>query len=134
MEHKSFQTILALGGTALTYFLGGWDVILKALVFFAVVDFVTGWGSAWVNKKLQSGVGSKGIARKVGMFIVVGVASILDNTTGLAEPILRTVTIWFYIANEGLSILENIGEMGVPLPKPVMSALTAIKDKAETSE
>src|SRR5690606_40920172 len=98
LERESlFKAATAALGTAATYLCGGWDAVFKALVVLACMDYVTGWAAAWVHGRLSSDAGRRGIARKVGMFVVVAVGNILDQLGGLGEPILRTVAIWWYI-------------------------------------
>ena len=116
---------LALAGAATggVYLFGAWDIILQALVAMVVIDYITGVMAAYVEKSLNSEIGMKGIIRKVCIFLMVAVANILDISTGLDEPYLRTAVIWFFIANEGLSALENMGRLGVPLPEFLRQSL-----------
>jgi len=111
--------------------LGGWDAVLVALVVLVVIDYVAGVMSAFVDKRLDSAIGVRGIAKKVGMFLLVALAAIIDQSAGLDAPILRTVTIWFLIANEGLSITENLAGLGVPIPPALLTALDRLRDKGE---
>ena len=127
MEYVRY--IMAVVGTALNYLLGGWEAALVALVAFVVLDFITGVLAAFVNKKLDSRLGAKGIVHKVGVFVVVGVANVLDGILGLPDPMLRQMAIWFYIATEGMSILENIGAAGAPIPPVIRQALERLKDE-----
>ena len=113
---QAIKLILAGAATGGVYLFGAWDLILKALIAMVVIDYITGVMAAYVEKSLSSEVGMKGIIRKVCIFLMVAVANILDISTGLDEPYLRTAVIWFFIANEGLSALENMGRLGVPLP------------------
>jgi len=122
----------ALVGGAITAALGGWDLALEILVLFVVLDYVTGLAAAWYEKKLNSHIGFRGIARKVLLFVPVAVAYALDQALG--QDILRSLAIWFYMANEGLSILENLGRAGVPIPAPLKTALEQLKKKGEGSE
>jgi toxin secretion/phage lysis holin len=124
-----WKAFIAAGGTAAIYLWGGWDVVFTALVVLACMDYVTGWAAAWVHRRLSSDIGRRGIAKKVGMFVVVAVCNILDQLGGLGEPILRTVAIWWYLANEALSIVENLGEVGVPIPGRLRQALAVLRDK-----
>ena len=130
MERESVaKTVIAALGTAATYLWGGWDAVFTALVVLACMDYVTGWAAAWVHGRLSSDVGRRGIARKVGMFVVVAVCNILDQLGGLGEPILRTVAIWWYIGNEALSVVENLSEIGVPIPGRLRQALAVLRDR-----
>src|SRR5690606_14744238 len=110
------KTVIAALGTAATYLWGGWDLVFTALVVLACLDYVTGGAAAWVLGRLSSDIGRRGIAKKVGMFVVISVGHIMDQLGGLGEPILRTVAIWWYIGNEALSVVENLSEIGVPIP------------------
>jgi toxin secretion/phage lysis holin len=124
-EHGSeiLKLILAGAGTGGIYLFGAWDVILKALIALVVIDYITGVMAAFVEKTLNSEIGTKGIIKKVCIFLMVAIANIVDIATGLDEPYLRTAVIWFFIANEGLSALENMGRLGVPLPEFLRQAL-----------
>lgn len=124
-----WKAFIAAVGTAATYLWGGWDAVFAALVVLACMDYVTGWAAAWVHGRLSSDAGRRGIAKKVGMFVVVAVCNILDQLGGLGEPILRTVAIWWYLANEALSIIENLGEVGVPIPGRLRQALAVLRDR-----
>src|SRR5690606_19339837 len=130
LERESlFKAATAALGTAATYLWGGWDAVFTALVVLACMDYVTGWVAAWVHGRLSSDAGRLGIAKKVGMFVVVSVGHILDQLGDLGEPILRTVAIWWYLANEALSIVENLGEIGVPIPGRLRQALAVLRNK-----
>jgi len=119
----AFRLGLAGLGTMGVYLFGGWDAILKALIALVAIDFVTGVLAAYTERKLNSDVGYMGIIRKVCIFLMVAVAQIIDTSSGLGEPLLRTAVIMFFIANEALSAIENMGRMGVPLPEPLKAAL-----------
>ena len=130
MERESItKTVIAALGTAATYLWGGWDAVFLALVTLACMDYVTGWAAAWVHGRLSSDAGRRGIAKKVGMFMVVAVCNIVDQLGGLGDPILRTVAIWWYIGNESLSVVENLGEVGVPIPGRLRQALAVLRDR-----
>ncbi|MCX7829240.1 MAG: phage holin family protein [Thermanaerothrix sp.] len=120
--------LAGLGGLATALF-GGWDVYLKVLVAFMVLDYLTGVIAAYQEKKLDSNVGWKGITRKALIFVIVALAHLLD--TALGQELFRGLVIWFYIANEGLSVVENLGRAGVPIPAPLRAALESLKQKAE---
>ena len=133
MERESIaKTVITALGTAATYLWGGWDSVFTALVTLACMDYVTGWAAAWVHGRLSSDAGRRGIAEKVGMFVVVAVCNILDQLGDLGEPILRTVAIWWYISNEALSIVENLGEVGVPIPGRLRQALAVLRDRHDS--
>ncbi len=95
--------------------MGGWDTTLKVLVIIAAIDYITGVFAAGYNGELKSKVGFKGIAKKVVLFLLVGVAAQLDSAFG-SNSAIREATIFFFIGNELLSLLENAGRMGIPLP------------------
>ncbi|NCB63223.1 MAG: holin [Clostridia bacterium] len=127
-------------GSVLANLLGGWDVALQVLVFFMAADYLTGIVVAAVFKKspkseggaLESHAGFKGLCRKGGILLLVFVAAKLDELTGAAY--IRTAVCLFFVANEGLSILENLGLMGVPLPVFLKNMLEAMRDKADGGE
>ena len=124
----------AIGGT-LGWFLGGLDGFLYALIAFVAVDYITGVLRAIVEKKLSSRVGAQGIAKKVAIFLVVGVAHLLDTyVLGGTGAVLRTAVIFFYIANEGVSLLENTTAIGLPVPEKLKDVLVQLhgKDGGET--
>ena len=118
----------AVGGLIAQIY-GRWDGILTALVFLVVVDYLTGWIKALANKKLSSEVGFKGIAKHIFIFLIVAIACVLQDNLADELP-LREITIIFYIANEGLSILENVGEF-VKLPDGLKQFLIQIRDKSK---
>lgn len=120
----------AIGGW-LGYFLGGCDGLIIALVIFVAVDYLTGVMCAIVDKKLSSEVGFKGICRKVLIFLLVGVANILDVEVIGTGSILRTAVIFFYLSNEGISLLENAAHLGLPIPSKLKAALEQLHDRAE---
>ncbi len=122
----------ALGGW-LGYFLGGCDGLLYALLVFVVIDYITGVMCAVSDKKLSSAVGFRGICRKVLIFLLVGLAHILDMQVLHQEGILRTAVIFFFLANDGLSIVENAAHLGLPVPKPLKDVLEQLHDRAEKS-
>ena len=112
--------------TALVYFLGGWDIALQILLTVIIIDYISGVCRAIYNKKLNSKVGLKGIVKKVGYLLIVMLAVILDKIMGNTGAI-RTLVIYFFVANEGISILENWGDMGLPLPQKIFEVLEQLK-------
>ena len=123
----------AIGGW-LGYFLGGCDGLLIALVVFVAVDYVTGVMCAISDKKLSSEVGFKGICRKVLIFLLVGIANILDVQVIGTGSVLRTAVIFFYLSNEGVSLLENAAHLGLPVPEKMKEILEQLHDRAEKEE
>lgn len=128
---NKMQFVIAAIGGWLGYFLGGCDGLLYALVAFVVIDYITGVMCAVVDKKLSSEVGFRGICKKVLIFLMVGIANILDVHVIGTGSVLRTAAIFFYISNEGVSLLENASHMGLPVPKKVKDVLEQLHDRAE---
>ena len=122
----------AVGGW-LGYFLGGCDGLLYALVVFSVLDYLTGIMCAILDHKLSSSVGFKGIFRKVLIFALVGVGHVLDQQVIGNGSILRTAVIFFYLSNEGISLLENASYLGLPIPEKLKVVLEQLHDRAEKS-
>lgn len=125
------KAILAAIGGYLAWFLGGFDGILIALCVFALVDYLTGVVAAIIEKKLSSQIGSRGIAKKILMFFLVGVAAVLDAYVLGGESPVREVVIVFYIANEGISIIENSARLGLPVPKKLIDVLEQLKSQGD---
>ena len=119
-------TILCTGAT---YLFGGWDVALGVLISFMAIDYLTGVVNAVADKKLSSQIGFKGLAKKLFVVLMLVVAVMLDRLINGGQWIFRTLVAYFYIANEGISILENIARLGVPIPQKVLDVLAQIKDK-----
>lgn len=125
------QAVFAGVGGWLGYFLGGWDGLLIALIIFVVIDYITGVMGAIADKKLSSEVGFKGICRKVIIFLLVGIAQIIDINIIKTGSVLRTAVIFFYLSNEGVSILENAAHLGLPIPEKLKMVLEQLHDRAE---
>lgn len=126
----AIRYLVAAVGAAITAALGGWDLALRVLVAFVIIDYLTGVIAAWYERRLDSQVGMRGIARKVLLFVPVALAHWLDQLVG--GTVLRSLAIWFYIANEGLSVTENLGRAGIPIPAVLMQALVQLKHKGDT--
>lgn len=120
----------ALGGV-LGWFLGGADGFLYALIAFVVIDYITGVMCAVVDKKLSSAVGFKGIFRKVLIFTLVGVGNILDVYVLQDGHVLRMAVIFFYLSNEGVSLLENTVHLGLPVPEKLKEVLAQLHNRDE---
>lgn len=131
---NTIQLIFTAIGGWLGWFLGGRDGLLFALVAFVVVDYITGVMCAVGDKTLSSEVGFKGICRKVLIFLLVGVANILDVQVIGTGSILRTAVIFFYISNEGVSLLENAGHLGLPIPEKMKAVLEQLHDRAKNTD
>lgn len=114
-------------GTVLTYLFCSWDKALIALIVFMVLDYVTGVLNGWYHKKLSSNTGLHGLARKGIILVVLIVANVLDRLLNNGTWVFRSLVCYFYIANEGLSIIENCAYMGLPIPSKVKDALIQLK-------
>ncbi len=133
-EKNMFNFVLAVLGTGFTYALGGWDKCFIILVSLMAVDYVTGVIAAVIAGKVDSEVGFKGILRKAAILLVIIVATQLDRLLNEGTWVFRTLVCYFYIANEGISILENVGKCGIPLPQKLVNALVQLKNKGEGEE
>lgn len=131
---NTIQLVFSAVGGWLGYFLGGCDGLLYALIAFVVIDYITGVMCAIINKQLSSEVGFKGIFRKVLIFLLVGIANIIDVQVIGTGAVLRTAVIFFYISNEGVSLLENAGHLGLPIPEKIKTVLEQLHDRAENGK
>lgn len=128
---NSIQVAFAAVGGWLGWFLGGADGLVYALIAFVVIDYITGVMCAVVDKRLSSAVGFKGICKKVLIFLLVGVANILDVYVIGDGSVLRTAAIFFYISNEGVSLLENAAHLGLPVPESIKNVLEQLHNRSE---
>lgn len=117
-------------GYLLIFLLGGWDIALQCLLIAISLDYVSGLIKAYSTKTLSSRIGFRGLLKKVGLLIVVMIGVIIDKVTG-GTGAVRTLVIYYFVANEGLSIIENLGVAGVPIPKSIKKALKALKNTEE---
>ncbi|MGN0181210.1 MAG: holin family protein [Candidatus Ornithomonoglobus sp.] len=131
---NTMQIILAAVGGWLGYFLGGCDGLVYALILFVAADYVTGVMCAVVDKRLSSEIGFKGICKKVLIFVLVGLANILDVQIIGTGSVLRTAVIFFYISNEGVSLLENAAHLGLPVPEKLKDILQQLNEKSEEND
>ena len=131
---NTIQLAFAAVGGWLGYFLGGCDGLLYALLAFVVIDYITGVMYAIADKNLSSEVGFKGICRKVLIFLLVGIANVLDVQVIGTGSVLRTAVIFFYISNEGVSLLENASHLGLPVPEKIKTVLEQLHDRAESED
>ena len=131
---NTMQFIFTVLGGWLGYFLGGCDGLLIALVAVVSIDYVTGVMCAVNEKNLSSRVGFKGICRKILIFALVGVANLIDVQVIQTGSILRTAVIFFYLSNEGVSLLENAAHLGLPIPKKLKAVLEQLHDKHNKEE
>ena len=120
---NTIQMIVAVLGGYIGYFLGGWDGFLYALVAFVVIDYITGLMVAVLENRLSSAVGFRGIFKKVVLFSLVSVGHIIDSRLIQSEGVIRTAVIFFYLSNEGISILENTAKIGLPFPEKLKAVL-----------
>ena len=128
------QVVIAGIGGWLGWFLGGCDGLLYALIAFVVIDYITGVKCAVVYKNLSSEVGFRGIFKKVLIFLLVGIGHLLDAQVIGTGSVVRTAVIFFYISNEGVSLLENAGHLGLPIPSKIKVVLEQLHERAEREE
>jgi len=128
---KLFYTAVC---TAIAYIFGGMDTMLSILLIFMTIDFISGFIKAWILKEFDSSKFYIGGVKKIGILLIVAVAAQLDLLIAIDGAALRTVAVSYYIANEGFSILENWGAMGLPLPESIKNALAKLRkdDKNES--
>ena len=122
------KTVVAVGGATASFLFGGWSSLLSILLAFVVIDYISGITAAGLRGELNSEVGLVGIAKKVAIFGVVAVGHLVDTALGDAH-LFRDAAIFFYLANEVLSILENIGRIGVPVPEKLKNAVEVLRQK-----
>ena len=131
---ERFNLLIAGIGTFLTWLFGAWDIALMVLVCFMVLDYLTGLIKAYLTKKLSSNIGLHGIARKSVILIVLIMSVMLDRILNSGTWVFRSLVCYFYIANEGLSILENCSVIGLPIPNRIQEALEQLKSRENESE
>ena len=131
---NTIQLMFTAVGGWLGWFLGGCDGLLYALIAFVVIDYITGVMCAINDRKLSSEVGFRGICRKVLIFLMVGIANILDVNVIGTGSVLRTAVIFFYISNEGVSLMENAAHLGLPVPEKIKVVLEQLHNRAEDKE
>lgn len=131
MEHIGtyFKITVSALGTVITYLFGGWSSLLGILLTFVVIDCITGWMAARIDGKLSSSVGFKGIAKKIMIFAFVAIAHLID--VALGTEIFMIAAIYFYLANELLSITENAGRMGADFPPAIKNAIEILSEKGD---
>ena len=124
------NSVIAFICTGLVYLLGGFDVALTCLLIAIVLDYVSGIIRSFIKKDLSSKVGFRGVVKKVSILLVVMLAVLVDRVTGETGTI-RTLVIYYFVANEGLSILENLGQAGIPIPQTIKKALKSLKKESK---
>ena len=130
----NIQIVIAAIGAVVGGFIGGVDGFMYTLIAFVIIDYVTGIMCAIVEKNLDSEVGARGIFKKVLIFLLVGIANMIDVNVIGQDAILRTAVIFFYLSNEGVSILENAGRLGLPIPKKLKAVLAQLREEDEEEE
>ena len=120
---KYFNGIVAIIATFFTYLFGSWDLALQVLIVFMVLDYVTGVLYAFISNQLNSEVGFKGLVKKLMILVVLIIGVMLDRILGTGNWVFRTLVCYFYIANEGSSLLENVANIGIPIPNKIRNAL-----------
>lgn len=131
---NTIQLIFTATGGWLGWFLGGCDGPLYALIAFVAIDYITGVMCAVIDHRLSSEVGFKGIFKKVLIFLLVGTANILDVQVIGTGCVLRTAVIFFYISNEGVSLLENAAYLGLPVPEKIKTVLEQLHSRSESED
>lgn len=131
---NTIQLIFTAVGGWLGWFLGGCDGLLYTLLVFVVLDYITGIMCAITDHKLSSEVGFRGIFRKVLIFALVGIGHVLDANVIGTGSVLRTAVIFFYLSNEGVSLVENAAHLGLPVPEKLKAVLEQLHDRAEKEE
>ena len=126
-----FKNIMAAVCTLISFLFGNMEGMLIALIALIILDYISGVIAAAVEKRLSSAVGAKGIAKKIFMLLIVALANIVDINVIGDGHVLKTVTIVFYICNECISLIENAGRIGVPVPKKLLDVLEQLKNKDE---
>ena len=124
------QIVLAAVGGSVGWFLGGCDGLLRALVIFIAVDYATGVMCAVADHRLSSEIGFRGICRKVLVFVMVGIGHVIDESVIGGGSMLRTAVLFFYLSNEGISLLENAAHLGLPIPERLKDVLEQLHDRA----
>lgn len=125
------QAVIAAIGGWLGWFLGGLDGFLYALIIFVIVDYITGVMVAIINRELSSEIGARGIFKKLLIFILVGIAHIIDSRLIGDGSVIRTAVIFFYLSNEGISLMENASRIGLPIPQKLKDVLAQLHGKGE---
>ena len=133
-ENPTLKTIYAAIGASVGYFIGGVDAMMKALLLFMALDYLTGVMCAVLDKSLSSAVGYRGIFKKMMILILAGTAHIVDAQIIGSGDAIRSAVICFMLCNEGLSILENAGHIGIPIPPPLKAALVQLQKTEDKQE
>ncbi len=130
MDHI-FKTVVSIGGALASYLFGGWSALLGILLAFVAFDYISGIIASATEGKLSSKIGFKAIPKKVMIFVMVAMGNLVDQALGGDNHIFRDGVIFFYLANELLSIIENAGRAGLPIPEQIKNAVDILKGKGE---
>ena len=128
---KYFNALVAVVATFFTYVFGSWDLALQVLIVFMILDYGTGVLYAFLNNQLNSEVGFKGLVKKMMILVVFIIGVMVDRILGTGNWVFRTLVAYFYIANEGISLLENVGNIGIPIPNKLRNALEQLNKDEE---
>ena len=131
MKSTTIKTVTAIVAGALSTLIGGWDMILEILLIVMTLDYITGVVSAFKQKTVSSNEGYMGLVKKGGIFVIIILAAQMDRMTGNDNHIFRNCTALFFVANDALSVLENVGELGIELPAFLRSALIKLREVHE---
>ncbi len=134
LMEKHFNGIVAILATFFTYLFGSWDLALQVLIVFMILNYGTGVLYAYLIGQLSSEVGFKGLVKKCMILVVLIIGVMLDRIVGNGTWVFRTLVAYFYIANEGISLLENVGNIGIPIPNKIRNALEQLNKDDEESE
>lgn len=133
-KENIIKTVIAGAGTVFTALFGAWDMALKILILFMCLDYFTGWLRGVVKKELSSDVGFKGLAKKSVILVILIVAVSLDRLMNNGTWVFRTLICYFYIANEGLSIIENSATLGLPIHPKIKQVLLQLQQEGNKKE
>lgn len=128
MNQYKIDIIIGFLGSVVSFLIGKIDISIMILASFMIFDYLTGVIKAIKNKQLNSKIGFEGLLKKICIFIILIVANLLDLLLGNENLMFRSIVIYFYISNEGISILENLCEMNVPIPEKIKEILLSIKE------
>lgn len=128
---KYFNALVAVVATFFTYVFGSWDLALQVLIVFMILDYGTGVLYAFLNNQLNSEVGFKGLVKKMMILVVLIIGVMVDRILGTGDWVFRTLVAYFYIANEGISLLENVANIGIPIPNKLRNALEQLNKDEE---
>lgn len=132
MKKNMCDTIIGVCGGIVTYLLGGWDIALITLAVFMVLDYITGMGASYITKECNSETGAIGLLKKGTIILLIVLGVFLDRIVTGDTWIFRNIIVMFYIANEGLSVIENCGRIGLPIPKRLLNALEQLQTDNDT--